>query len=424
MSLRTQMVPLRPFSLPGSLRPAAFTVVELLAAMAVFIGIMLLLVTATNSTGDIWRRSSSKIEQFQQSRRGFEAMTRRIGQATLNTYWDYDYELDSSGNPMTNKPPIGYRRQSELRFRSGLSKNLLADVKDGVPRPTHSIFFQAPLGFVNEDLGLSGDGSTEADPSKVIYTHKPLNNLLNTWGYFLEVGDDKDTIPAFMEKLVKPRYRSRLMELMEPSETLRMDNPSQMQDALGAVITADSNWDNPKYLGWFVSPVAQHKAVRVLSENVLALVILPKLTTQDTIARAAMTPAKTEPLCPVYDYDSKRIANTASSLSNPKVKATDPDLNPKNQLPPVVTVAMVAIDENSARRLAEISAAGDSTFGIDMHDLFLSSPLLEDDPSTPNPGDGDLSKLEKRLVEKKLTYRIFTSNVAIRGAKWSRWQEN
>lgn len=391
----------------------AFTIVELLASTAVFIGLMLLLVTATNQTGEMWRRSSTKVEQFQQARRGFEVMTRRISQATLNTYWDYLYPTDSKGAPDRTQVPLGYVRQSELRIRTGIASKLVGE-KDAILRPTHGIFFQAPLGFVEDDV------AEKVDPAK---THKPLNNLLNTWGYFLEVDDDSREIPEFLRGLIPTRTRSRLMELMEPSETFKMDNPSQKRDEKGNIITADPNWDNPKYLDWFIAPIQRRTPVRVVSENVLALVILPRLTPQDEAARLRATPPKKEVLCPLYDYDSKRLSNTAAGIANPKQKAPDPELNPKNQLPPVVTVAMVAIDEGSAQRLSAVSP-GDKSFGLDMKSLFLDSRKLEDDPGSAEAGDGDLSKLEQQLIEKKLTYRIFTSNVAIRGAKWSRWQEN
>jgi uncharacterized protein (TIGR02599 family) len=408
-------------SSPASLslaRRGAFTIVELLAATAVFAGLMLMLVTATNQTGDMWRRSASKIEQFQQARRGFESMTRRISQATLNTYWDYHYP----NNPKTGKPdrsqvPDGYVRQAELRFRSGQASTLL-NLKDGITRPTHAVFFQAPLGFVDDDVVI------RENPAQ---THKPLNNLLNTWGFFLEVTDDKDIVPDFLRDIIPARTRSRLVEMMEPSETIKIDNPSQEvvenADGTKTVKSLDTNWDNPLWLGWFADPVKRRTPVRVLADNVLALVILPRLSPQDETARANAKPPKTNVLCPVYDYDSKRLANTAAAIANPanlNLKASDPELNPKNQLPPVVTVAMVAIDETSARRLSA-QVGDDATLGLNMATLFKDSTKLE---KSSDDSEGDLGKLQDMLQAKKLTYRVFTSNVAIRGAKWSRWQDN
>ena len=74
-------------------RSGGFTIIELLVATVVFSGLLLILAVTTNQTSDVWRRSAAKVEQFQASRRGFESMTRRLGQATLNTYWDYEFEI-------------------------------------------------------------------------------------------------------------------------------------------------------------------------------------------------------------------------------------------------------------------------------------------------------------------------------------------
>jgi uncharacterized protein (TIGR02599 family) len=400
-------------SLSAAIRRGAFTLVELMAATAVFIGLMLLLVTATNQTGEIWRRSSSKIEQFQQARRGFEAMTRRISQATLNTYWDYHYPL-TNGKPDRSKVPDGYIRQSELRIRSGQASTLLVSISDGVPRPTHAIFFQAPIGFV-DDAEHSGTSLTPVQSSQ---THKPLNNLLNTWGYYLEVNDDTTLLPRFLQNVVPGRTRSRLMEMMEPSETIKIDNPTSDPSNSTSTVPLDPNWDNPAYLGWFTGAVQRKTPVRVLAENVLALVILPRLTPQDEAARLIATPPKTDVLCPLYDYDSKRLSNSKSGIANPTQAGTDPELNPKNQLPPVITVAMVAIDETTAQRM------GNPTTALKMATLFNDSTLMTDNPNTPAPDDGDLNKLETQLINLHANYRIFISNVAIRGAKWSRSQTN
>jgi len=278
-----------------------------------------------------------------------------------------------------------------------------------IVRPSHAVFFQAPLGFVDDDIGASNSKASR----------KPLNNLLNTWGYFVEVNDDTELVPQFIVGTLPPRVRSRLVEMMEPSEYLRMDNPSARAD--GTLF--DTNYDNPAFLDWFRVPVAKRTTIRVLSENILALVILPRLTQQDELARLRSTPPRRDVLCPLYDYDSKRLSNNAAGIANPAAKATDPALNPKNQLPPTVTISMVAIDEVSAQRLIQ-RAGTDRTFGLELPQLFRESRLLEDNPNSSEPGDGDLNLLEKKLIERKLTYRIFTSNVSIRGAKWSRSQEN
>ena len=403
--------------------PAAFTIVELLVATVVFSGLLLILAVTTNQTAEVWRRGAAKVEQFQGARRGFESMTRRMSQATLNTYFDYDYELSGSGTSRkldVSKPPLNYSRQSELRFRSGPMEKLAPE--EGVFRPTHGVFFQAPLGLVDDEDVL------EFERRRL----KPLGDLLNSWGYFIEVGTDEKIIPRFLKDVVPPRIRSRLMQFMEPTERVQLDDPSATPDEAGKfLLVKNENWDLP-WNGWFTGPLKrkQDLPVRVLSENIIALVILPRLSQQDEAVRVKRNLSV---LTPFYDYDSKRNSNRAAAIAdplNPKIKGDPKDgpeaVNPKNQLPPVVTVAMVAIDEMAAERLKDRGTKDDLTLGLKWEGLFEDAKKLDDDPTTKGDdqsGDGDLYKLEQQLLAKKINYRVYTSNVTIRGAKWSRAQK-
>lgn len=353
---------------------AAFSLLELVAGTAVLLIIVVLLLGATNHAAGILRRSTGKIEQFGEARRGFENMTRRLAAATLNTYWDYSYTVQSG-----SRVPSAYVRQSELRFRSGPIARLLPATN--AVRPTHGIFFQASTGSVED-----------ADQLDV------LGHTLNTWGYFLEVADDREFLPSVLRGLQSPRRRSRLLELQQPTERLAIYRSG----------TPPANW-------WYAEPIeaGENRPAHVLAENIVALVVLPRLSRPDEIARGNK-PA----LCPAYDYDSTRTSN-----HNPPLSPPDSEINPKNQLPPVVQVVMVAIDEISAARLAA-DHPGDGDPVIETTDLFKDSTLLENDPRSEKPGDGDLHTLEQRLLERKATYRIFSTNVAIRGAKWSKAQTN
>ena len=225
------------------------------------------------------------------------------------------------------------------------------------------------------------------------------------------------------------------MQFMEPTERAQIDDPSADPDpsdkAGGKLIIKNENWDLP-WNGWFVEPLKRTEDVplRVLSENIIALVILPRLSQQDEAER---TRKKLSLLAPLYDYDSKRNSNSAKAVAdplNPKINGEASDqpeaVNPKNQLPPVVTVAMIAIDEMSAQRLADSSASDDFLLGLKWDELFVNASDLEDDPKTKGEGksgDGDLYKLEQQLIAKRINYRVYTSNVTIRGAKWSRSQK-
>jgi uncharacterized protein (TIGR02599 family) len=349
----------------------AFTLLELVVSMSVLLVIATMLMSAVSQSGRVLQNTSGKIEQFREARQAFEAVTRRLAEATLNTYWDYTYKTENGV-----KAPTNYTRQSELRFRSGRMEKLAPDAK--LWRPTHGAFFQAPAGSVDDDA------------------HRKLDQALNTWGFFIEVGTNEALLPSALVGRIPVRHRSRLMELREPTEVLSVYQP----------IGTNAN-------GWFSDAVnrSPHRPVRVLSENIVALVIHPRLAKQDELAR------RSKPvLSPRYEYDSTAASNHQPPLA-------DPDINPKNQLPPVVQVVMVAIDELTADRLAD-KYRDERDLGIKTDDLFLDAKVLEDNPSTSTPGDGDLQTLEQRLIAERANYRIFSTNVAIRGAKWSRGQAN
>ena len=189
---------------------------------------------------------------------------------------------------------------------------------------------------------------------------------------------------------------------------------------------------------------AADPSVRVLAENIVALVIMPKLSKSDEDnLKAANSPYQ---LCPYYIYDS-------SLTSNPGVSATGSaaaTINPKNQLPPIIQVTMVAVDERSAKRLDEKYGTGPNgtgqgspymgldkagnPLGVTFTNLFTDQSTGPGTAGSGHPAGGtarhqrdrrprsDLNSLQQILIHEKLTYRIFTSNVTIRGAKWSRVQ--
>ena len=211
---------------------AGFTLVELMVSTAIIGLIMIVLVQMTNQMSKTWRSATEKIEKFQEARDGFEAMTRRLSQATLNTYWDYLDQTGAPRNPNVTSAafksfiPFMYGRRSSLRFASGPMSQIPAGTS-GTPsvavlsadqaRPTHGIFFQAPFGLVTD---------TDTQPAKLNQTaltsgYSVMNNLLNTWGYFVETGNDT-LRPSFVDPATNPsahvrtRWRSRLMEFTAP----------------------------------------------------------------------------------------------------------------------------------------------------------------------------------------------------------------
>ena len=377
--------------------PPAFTLVELLVSMAILLLLLVVLVGMVNQTSTLWRSTTGRIEQFRQARDGFEAMTRRLSQATLNTYLDY---VDANGNPrssttatnLTTFVPARYVRESELRMLSGAA--YAGTAASAPPRPTHAIFFQAPLGFVADTADYGG-----------------LDNLLNTWGYYVEFngngipglnadGTGLQTKPTFVHS--PDRYRFRLMEMRQSSEALSVYAYTSGNVALKST--------DPRGMNWFTDALAQKGNAHVLAENIVALVILPKLSPGDKTAAGSNTSYTDGSLAPAYTYDT----------TSPGAGRTDPNLDSLNQLPPVVTVTMVAVDEVSFNRYQGRRTTMPTDLGLDT--------LFQKVGDTQDPTAGgfaqDLQTLEHNLQSARLSYRVFTTEVGIKSAKWSRLQQN
>ncbi len=334
----------------------AFTVIELLVSTAVLALILGILLSITGQVQDTFSRTAGQIEQFGSARKAFESIQRRLSQATLNTYWNYD-------DPIR---PTTYRRQSELRFVSGPASTILTGVSTVTAATGHAVFFQAPLGFVVTSPGA------------------PLPTLMNTWGYFLEYTDGSAQRPPFIT--ATPKRRLRLIEFVEPSERLTVYQYSSGPSREGA--TADNYTYN-----WLKDPLSLDSSpgdgfpdyARVLAENVVALVLLPKL------------PAEADPsgarLAPDYLYDST-------------VTNSDPEVNSLHQLPPIVQVTLVAIDEKSAARMTEQQYTG---LRAEVNGSFRNAASYS----------ADLASLEDYLIGENLSYHVYQSDVNIPGAKWS-----
>lgn len=368
-------------------RLQAFTLVELLVSCLVISLICLILAQMTDQTAKTWRYTTSKSEEFREARAAFETMSSRISQATLNTYWDYNTPY---GSPTTL---TRYERRSELRFISGNAgkpSQLLPDYDKG-RRVTHCIFFHAPLGLVDD-----------TQPNSQIHG---LESLLNVWGYFVELNDDANLRPSILpvsSTAVPLRVRFRLMEMMVPAEKMRTYQYTSGMSA-GTPTTAQPN--AKKYVGkdWYQSIVnSTDPNTHVLAENVIALVLHPELSAQDRAALAKATGSANAELATDYLYDT---TNTNANSY----------LDTKDQLPPVIRVTMVAIDEASASRL---NLKADSQNIFEVQNKFQDASSFKQDLAMDPTQSSDTS-LERKLVSMKVNYRVFTTTVPIWGAKWS-----
>lgn len=329
-------------------RPFAFTLVELLVATAVVILVMGMLVSMIASVNTQLSRASARSDAFQSARNAFELLTRKISQATLNTYWDYD---DPSN-------PTRYQRQSELRFISGEASELISSVKpDAV---SHCVFFQSPLGSVtNQNL-------------------RSLDSLLSTTGFYVERNSDSGFIPPLPG--IKARDRYRLMELREPAEEMTLFS-----------YTSGSTTYNGRE--WFLEPLAKPQNQRMVGENVLALILIPKLAQKDQEDGANAGQELLPTNSYVYDSSEEGQGSVRAFYSS------------KHQLPPLFQVVMIATDEASAARLE--SRAGSTP--LNYTNLFQNPADLE----------SDLASFEQQLISNNMDYRILSTEVQIAASKWS-----
>lgn len=392
---------LSPTRRPALLRHAgfasAFTLVEVLVSTALLALIMTLLLSTVNQTSMVWSRATSKVSQFQSSRNAFEQITRSISQATLNTY----YQLD----PPRTQSPTDFIRASDLHFASGPATLFLTGSES--LHPTHGIFFHAPLGAT--------DKADTANPSTRAY--EKLDNLLNALGYFIEWGDDT-TRPGFLP--AAGRYRYRLLEARQPAEQMAIYT---MNDANQADLDAGRT-PRFKATDWIkvacketvagytaaASPEAQPRP-RVMAENIIALVIVPKVSPGD---RTFENGAEKIDLAPNYRYDSRPADASGRTLPWSGIKSDPVKRNWFCQMPPIVQVSMVAIDEASAQRFNK-SGAPDWASG-----LFSGNPSLR----TTEDIKKDFAALEARLTDARVNYRIFTADVVVRGSKFSKPDRN
>jgi len=210
------------------------------------------------------------------------------------------------------------------------------------------------------------------------------------------------------------------MELMQPAESMSVYD----LDPKGATTFAGDQ------LRWFRTAVTgASRPVRSIAENVVGLIIWPKLAKGDESARLDQGRS---PLSPNYIYDSSLLTfksprfgtavspvylNEGAKLTSTTDLQDAAQINPKNQLPPIVQVTLIALDEQSAARLE------DQPKGSAVEDLSKGLFEVACSPGTRSNQetryDQDLQEMQQRMVKAGLTYRVFTSDVVIRAAKWS-----
>lgn len=344
-------------------RLRGFTLIEVMISMVILAIILLVSVQVLNQTQRTWKQGVARVEQFREARMAFESITQNIRQAVLNTYEAYQYNTGTTPTIPTSasQAPIRYIRQSELQFVTGQAAMLLPGGAAS-NLVTHAMFFQARLGL-SDRPGYEG-----------------LNRLLCGRGYFIMGSSDSAFRPAHV---TTDRTRFRLWEYRPPAEENTVYAVSPGQWFVKAPVEAVNGSET----------ITQPASTRPIAENIIALIISPQVTADDAKYKSK------QPwwIAPNYAYDSTKKDN----VSPDNAQGT------QHMLPPRVVVTLVAIDESSARALADRSGQG-SPPSLVAPSLFTKCTELQN----------DLQTLEKKLNAEKLNYRIFTASISMRNSKW------
>lgn len=398
----------------------AFTLVELLLSMTILSVLMVVVVNVIGVVQQQWTRANSKVTAFREARMAFDLITRNVSQATLNAYWTtIDNPLPNDAAGQARFQSTNYIRKSELQFVSGPTTGLLAGAT-GQPNlyPGHAVFFQAPLGVTRLVAGAGG----------AIVNTENMVNLLCARGYFVSWGDDQGFRPAFLPaNVVSPRFRYRLMEYSPTAEsnTIYFDPTSAGDLANRPEISANS-----RTRMWFqnaVNPAAAIRAdenaanrsfTRPVADNIIALIISPQLEVANGVIP--------ESIAPFYEYDSVYGPYPDSGVGRPARNA-NPGAPPPNaanpqgtqhMLPPLIKITMISLDSAAGEKLAERgNEAQQNQLAQQLAPLFTNAAGYNNPNSTYHQ---DLQAVENFLVSQHLNYRVFTTTVIMKQARWSR----
>lgn len=389
---------------------SGFTLVELLLSMTILAILMVIVTSVISMTQKTWARSNAKASQFREARMAFDILARNVSQATLNTYMgnEFDDSLGVDAGGVTRKKPTSYVRKSELQFVSGKTADLLGNAPAS-EYPGHGVFFQATLGV----------GSLTKSTDDTIANTENMVNLLCGRGYFVQWGSDQAFRPPFLGSTVKVRNRYRLMEFSPTAEANQIyydPNPATVTGSLSKLSFLVRRPITERSRAWFLdAKLASQQAqatdskagrgfVRPVADNILCLVVSPQRET----GTGAGDPSS---IAPNYEYDSVLKTNPGASAP-----ASNSPQGTQHLLPPLLKITLVALDAASGEKLAEAASEGlRQSLADKMSGLFSDARNYS---SASSKYRMDLQTIEEFLTVNRLNYRVFSTTLIMKQAKW------
>lgn len=241
--------------------------------------------------------------------------------------------------------PEAYEKRSDLHFKVVAPKS-----------PSYSSLRSAVPGELN------GHGVFFQAPLGYSLDYRNLGNLYNGRGYMVVFGSDQKFRPSFVKN---EKFRFRLFEYRPPAEENYVFSDKQ---------------------NWWTHDLEDH--LNPVAENVVYMVIEPL---KSISARGEDRSKANNDIAEDYFYDSNSHAQAKYGF----------------QVPPLVRITMVAIDEGTAIKLED--EYNDSMPDIIPAGVFSDADSYEDDIET----------VTAELQDKRIGYRIFSTTVMLRAAKWS-----
>ena len=383
----------------GRSRAVGFTLVEVIVSMAVLLLLMVLLVQMFSGVSSAWTSNTARVGAFTAARSAFEAMGRNLSQATLNTYLGY---ADAAGQPVPlvnpslklndlsvrARIPVQYLRASELHFLTDQTSRIFGGAGvTGLSTVGQGVFFQSNTGFASK------------------LDDQPEQSLLNALGYYIEFGADGAFRADVATGRTVDRYRYRLMEVIQPAEYNAVYHSTDQTDPSTGlpVYSYNLDWVSAALKGYPPSSTTPVSTRHPLAENIIALALLPKLSTLQ--GTGATTPLTTD-----YSYDSRRWEKPGQGTA---------DKRWRNQLPPIITLTVVAVDEPSALRMSKLYGGADGTQPPLSDETLRGQIKMETLFQDPGKLNDDISTLSKALASLHLNYRVFQADITMHGSQWS-----
>jgi uncharacterized protein (TIGR02599 family) len=215
-------------------------------------------------------------------------------------------------------------------------------------------------------------------------SYQKLSSLLNVRGYFVHFGSDREYMPSALANRLQPKNRYRLFEYRPMTE-----DPGD-----GKTMT-----DDQFRAGAWATISSHSKHLMPVAENIITVAMgfsfaAPETATIQDLGSPATAKDSNSSYFAGYDsFSGKTVGGTGAAME-------------KGKLPRAVQVIMVALDEESASRVAQKNESGPPGALARVGSLFTDPVSFE----------RDIETMAKSMLELHLNYRVFSSIILIPGS--------